>query len=87
VGTRRLRKHPQLQNRSGYLLANHHPRKVRFPQCRNLVSVDRNPKDKLPSEYEGYASCPLFVGDGKLMLAEFKYGGIPDETFFKNQEV
>ena len=46
----------------------------------------KNPGAHLPSEYEGYASCPLFVGDGKLMLAEFKYGGVVDETFFNNQE-
>lgn len=45
-----------------------------------------NPDAKLPSKYEGYASCPLFVGDGKLMLAEFKYDGVVDETFFNNQE-
>ena len=31
--------------------------------------------------YNGYSSCPLFVGDGKLMLVEFKYGGVSDETF------
>ena len=45
-----------------------------------------NPEGMLPSDYEGYASCPLFTGDDRLMLAEFKYGGIPDETFFKDQE-
>jgi len=33
------------------------------------------------STYDGYASCPIFVGDKKLMLAEFKYGGVPAETF------
>jgi hypothetical protein len=31
--------------------------------------------------YNGYSSFPLFVGDGKLMLVEFKYGGVSDETF------
>ena len=40
----------------------------------------------MPSKYEGYASCPLFVGRGKLLLAEFKYDGVVDETFFKDQE-
>lgn len=39
------------------------------------------------AKYDGYGSCPLFVGDNKLMLAEFKYGGVASETFFKNQEV
>ena len=24
--------------------------------------------------YDGYAACPVFVGDSKLMLCEFKYG-------------
>jgi sulfide:quinone oxidoreductase len=36
------------------------------------------------SSYDGYASCPIFVGDKKLMLAEFKYGGLPAETFSNN---
>ncbi|KAI5449757.1 hypothetical protein NCC49_004047 [Naganishia albida] len=31
--------------------------------------------------YDGYTSCPLFTGYGSLMLAEFKYGGQPAETF------
>lgn len=50
------------------------------------MAAERNPQETLPSQYEGYASCPLFVGDGKLILAEFKYGGVVDETFFGNQE-
>ena len=33
------------------------------------------------ARYEGYTSCPLLTGEGKVMLAEFKYGGVPDETF------
>lgn len=37
------------------------------------------------AKYEGYASCPIFVGDGKLMLAEFKYAGVPDESFYSGQ--
>ena len=57
-----------------------HPNKYR-----NLKTYLRDPTAVLPSEYEGYASCPLFTGDGKLMLAEFKYGGIVDETFFNDQ--
>ena len=26
------------------------------------------------ASYDGYAACPVFVGDEKLMLCEFKYG-------------
>ncbi|BFZ62913.1 hypothetical protein YB2330_004023 [Saitoella coloradoensis] len=33
------------------------------------------------ASYDGYTSCPLLVSYGKLILAEFKYGGVPDETF------
>ncbi|KAK3402378.1 hypothetical protein B0T20DRAFT_137986 [Sordaria brevicollis] len=32
-------------------------------------------------EYDGYTSCPLVTQYGKVMLAEFKYGGVPKETF------
>jgi len=31
--------------------------------------------------YDGYTSCPLLTEYGKVMLAEFKYGGEPKETF------
>ncbi|KAK4149164.1 hypothetical protein C8A00DRAFT_38240 [Chaetomidium leptoderma] len=31
--------------------------------------------------YDGYTSCPLLTEYGKVMLAEFKYGGVPQETF------
>lgn len=31
--------------------------------------------------YDGYTSCPLVTGYGKVLLAEFKYGGEPKETF------
>ncbi|KAI0818580.1 hypothetical protein BC629DRAFT_1587936 [Irpex lacteus] len=33
------------------------------------------------ARYDGYASCPLLTGYNQLMLCEFKYGGIPKETF------
>ena len=39
------------------------------------------------ASYSGYSSCPLFVGDRKLMLLEFKYGDTADETFSNKQEV
>jgi len=35
----------------------------------------------LPCAYDGYTSCPLLTGENKVMLAEFKYGGVPQETF------
>lgn len=38
------------------------------------------------AKYNGYGSCPLFTGDNKLMLAEFSYGGVPHETFYKAQD-
>jgi sulfide:quinone oxidoreductase len=31
--------------------------------------------------YDGYASCPLVTGFGKLILAEFDYDGQPQESF------
>lgn len=31
--------------------------------------------------YDGYTSCPLVTEYGKVLLAEFKYGGVPKETF------
>ncbi|KAJ3203572.1 hypothetical protein HDU67_010108 [Dinochytrium kinnereticum] len=37
------------------------------------------------AEYEGYTSCPLVTGKGKLILAEFDYNLAPRETFFINQ--
>lgn len=40
----------------------------------------------LPNKYEGYTSCPIFTGDKKLMLAEFKYDAVVDETFSNHQD-
>lgn len=37
-------------------------------------------KEPVPA-YDGYTSCPLTVGESKVLLAEFKYGGVPKETF------
>jgi sulfide:quinone oxidoreductase len=49
---------------------------------RNLLAALERPGDRaLPAGYDGYASCPLLTGHGELMLAEFKYGGVPQETF------
>lgn len=37
------------------------------------------------ASYDGYASCPLITGYGRLVLAEFDYDGKPAETFPFNQ--
>lgn len=47
----------------------------------NLLAAIRG--KELKAGYTGYASCPLLTGHGELMLCEFKYGGVPDETFAK----
>lgn len=39
----------------------------------------------LDAKYNGYGSCPLVTGYGKLMLAEFDYDNNPMETFPFNQ--
>ncbi|CAD6457017.1 241cd328-9200-4f21-b565-b58667517c6d-CDS [Sclerotinia trifoliorum] len=45
-----------------------------------LLAID----GKEPEEvYDGYTSCPLLTEYGKVLLAEFKYGGVPKETFNK----
>lgn len=41
---------------------------------------------EVTGKFNGYGSCPLFTGDNKLMLAEFKYDGKACETFTKKQE-
>ncbi|KAL9985150.1 hypothetical protein ACROYT_G007520 [Oculina patagonica] len=40
--------------------------------------VDGRP---MPAQYNGYTSCPLITGYGKLILAEFDWNGNPLETF------
>ena len=35
----------------------------------------------LTASYDGYASCPLVTGFGKLVLAEFDYDGKRQESF------
>ncbi|KAF7304849.1 Pyr-redox-2 domain-containing protein [Mycena kentingensis (nom. inval.)] len=47
----------------------------------NLFSVVDTGKLS-PAIYDGYTSCPLLTGYNELMLAEFKYGLEPKETFF-----
>ncbi|KAI4870343.1 FAD/NAD(P)-binding domain-containing protein [Hypoxylon rubiginosum] len=45
----------------------------------NLLAVMKGTEPK--AVYDGYASCPLLTGHNELMLCEFKYGGVPKETF------
>ncbi|XZE19738.1 FAD-dependent oxidoreductase [Pirellulaceae bacterium SH449] len=45
----------------------------------NLISAMRG--QPLSARYNGYTSCPLVTGYGKLVLAEFDYDGKPAETF------
>ncbi|RLT20691.1 MAG: pyridine nucleotide-disulfide oxidoreductase, partial [Planctomycetota bacterium] len=35
----------------------------------------------LSGKYDGYTSCPLVTGYGKLVMAEFDYDKKPEETF------
>lgn len=45
----------------------------------NLISAIKG--QPLRAKYNGYTSCPLVTGYGKLVLAEFDYDGNPAETF------
>ncbi len=45
----------------------------------NLVAAMNDQMGK--AAYDGYASCPLVTGYGKLVLAEFDYNMVPKETF------
>lgn len=47
--------------------------------CANiLASLDGKP---LNGHYDGYGACPLTVGYGRIVLAEFLYGGKPAPSF------
>lgn len=46
-----------------------------------LRSLPGSSSTNLEASYDGYTSCPLLTEYGKVMLAEFKYGGVPKETF------
>jgi len=45
----------------------------------NLLAAMRG--KPLGAAYDGYASCPLVTGYGKLILAEFDYDGTPTPSF------
>lgn len=49
----------------------------------NLISAIQH--KSLTANYNGYTSCPLVTGYGKLVLAEFDYDGNPQETFPMDQ--
>lgn len=46
---------------------------------KNLLAYRKGTAPK--ASYDGYTSCPLVTGYGKLILAEFDYDGNPMETF------
>ena len=41
--------------------------------CENLLAIIK--KNQLKAGYNGYGACPLTVEHGKVVLAEFGYGG------------
>lgn len=45
----------------------------------NLLCAMQN--KPVAATYDGYTSCPIPTEYGKLMLAEFKYGAVPKESF------
>jgi sulfide:quinone oxidoreductase len=45
----------------------------------NLLSAIKG--ETLKASYNGYTSCPIVTGYGKLILAEFDYSNQPTETF------
>lgn len=49
----------------------------------NIVAVMN--QEPLSPKYNGYSSCPLITGYGRLVLAEFDYNNEPQETFPFNQ--
>ena len=49
----------------------------------NLLKVMN--KQNPTQEYNGYASCPITTAYGKLVLAEFDYNNVPQESFPFNQ--
>lgn len=50
---------------------------------KNLFSLMQG--KPLEAKYNGYTSCPVVTGYGKLVLAEFDYNNQPTETFPFNQ--
>jgi sulfide:quinone oxidoreductase len=46
---------------------------------KNVIAAMRG--QALPARYDGYGSCPLTVAYGKIVLAEFAYGGKVTPSF------
>ncbi len=49
-------------------------------KLRKAAELDEEP-EALNTSYNGYSSCPLVTGYGKMVLAEFDYNNEPDPTF------
>ncbi|SHK33309.1 NAD(P)/FAD-dependent oxidoreductase [Rhodothermus profundi] len=47
----------------------------------NLLQLREHGALVAPRKYDGYASCPLVTGYGRLVLAEFVYGNRPVSSF------
>jgi len=47
----------------------------------NLLQMMKN-NTLSDARYEGYSSCPLITGYGKMVLAEFKYDNVRDSDPF-----
>jgi len=47
--------------------------------AKNLLAAKEG--RELPTRYDGYGSCPLIVEKGKVILAEFGFGGKLLPTF------
>ncbi len=45
----------------------------------NILSLMKG--EEMKAKYDGYTSCPIITGKGKLILAEFDYEKQPKETF------
>jgi sulfide:quinone oxidoreductase len=48
---------------------------------KNLLAALQHDTSSQPASYDGYTSCPLVTGYGRLVLAEFDYDLKPKETF------
>jgi sulfide:quinone oxidoreductase len=49
--------------------------------AKNLLALRKGGELTRPAVYDGYASCPLITGYGKLVLAEFDYANRPTPSF------
>lgn len=50
----------------------------------NLTDVYVN-NGEPTAKYDGYTGCPVLVGGGRVLLAEFKYNSVIAPTFMKDQ--